>query len=96
MLTLDHALQILTQHKSQLCSKYPIKKMAVFGSFSRNENSQESDLDIAVEFDGAIGLRFTQLAEDLEQILNVKVDLVSMRGIKKKYLDSITPDLKYV
>lgn len=70
--------------------------MAVFGSFSRNENSQESDLDIAVEFDGAIGLRFTQLAEDLEQILNVKVDLVSMRGIKKKYLDSITPDLKYV
>ncbi len=69
--------------------------MAVFGSFSRNENSQESDLDIAVEFDGAIGLRFTQLAEDLEQILNVKVDLVSMRGIKKKYLDSITPDLRY-
>ena len=70
--------------------------MAVFGSFSRNENSQESDLDIAVEFDGAIGLRFTQLAEDLEQILKVKVDLVSMRGIKKKYLDAITPDLKYV
>lgn len=70
--------------------------MAVFGSFSRNENSQESDLDIAVEFDGAIGLRFTQLAEDLEQILNVNVDLVSMRGIKKKYLDAITLDLKYV
>jgi predicted nucleotidyltransferase len=96
MMTLDHALQILSQHKSQLCSKYPIKRMAVFGSFSRNENSQESDLDIAVEFDGPIGLRFIQLAEELEQQLKVKVDLVSFKGIKKKYLDAITPDFKDV
>lgn len=70
--------------------------MAVFGSFSRKENSQESDLDIAVEFDGPIGLRFIQLAEELEQLLKVKVDLVSFKGIKKKYLEVITPDLKYL
>jgi predicted nucleotidyltransferase len=36
------------------------------------------------------------LAEELEDLLKIKVDLVSKKGIKEKYLSSISEDLLYV
>jgi len=70
--------------------------MAIFGSYSRLEQNDSSDLDILVEFSGKIGIRFIDLAEDLENIIGFKVDLVSKKGIKEKYLKSINADLIYV
>jgi len=70
--------------------------MAIFGSYSRNVNSLDSDLDILVEFNDKIGIRFIDLADEIEQIVGVKVDLVSKNGIKEKYFTAIVPDLIYV
>ena len=70
--------------------------MAIFGSYSRGENTDESDLDILVEFNGKIGIRFIDLADDIESIVGLKVDLVSKNGIKRGYLSAIDSDLVYV
>jgi len=70
--------------------------MAIFGSYSRKEQKDTSDLDILVEFSDKIGIRFVDLADDLEKIVGFKVDLVSKKGIKEKYLKSIDSDLIYV
>lgn len=70
--------------------------MAIFGSYSRKEQNDSSDVDILVEFSDRIGIRFIDLAEELEEIIGFKVDLVSKRGIKEKYLKSIDSDLIYV
>ena len=70
--------------------------MAIFGSYSRREQNDSSDLDILVEFSDKIGIRFIDLADDLEKIIGFKVDLVSKKGIKEKYLESINSDLIYV
>ena len=70
--------------------------MAIFGSYSRKEQKDTSDLDILVEFSDRIGIRFVDLADDLEKIVGFKVDLVSKKGIKEKYLKSIDSDLIYV
>lgn len=70
--------------------------MAIFGSYSRSEQDNNSDLDILVEFSDKIGIRFIDLAEDLEAIIGLKVDLVSKKGVKEKYLKSIDSDLIYV
>ena len=70
--------------------------MAIFGSYSRREQSDSSDLDILVEFSDKVGVRFIDLAEELEKIIGFKVDLVSRRGIKDKYLISIDSELIYV
>ena len=96
MRTLQEIQFTLGNHKSQLFNDYPIKSMAIFGSYSRKEQNDSSDLDILVEFSGKIGVRFIDLAEDLENIIGVKVDLVSKNGIKEKYLKSIDSDLIYV
>ena len=70
--------------------------MAIFGSYSRMENNDKSDLDIVVEFKDKIGIRFIDLADEIERILGFKVDLVSKKGIKDKYLQAIDSDLIYV
>jgi predicted nucleotidyltransferase len=46
-----------------------------------------------VEFEGHIGSRFIELADELEDRLGVKVDLVSGKGVKPAYAHCIAPDL---
>jgi uncharacterized protein len=96
MKTLQEIKSTLGSHKSRLFNEYPIKSMAIFGSYSRKEQKDISDIDILVEFSGRIGIRFVDLADDLEKIVGFKVDLVSKKGIKDKYLKSIDSDLIYV
>lgn len=96
MKTLQEVKNILSNHKQRLLHDYPIKSLAIFGSFSRKEQNDLSDLDILVEFSDKIGIRFVDLADDLENIVGCKVDLVSKKGVKAKYLKSIDLDLIYV
>lgn len=86
----------LGNHRNLLFQEYPIKSLAIFGSYSRGENTDDSDLDILVEFNDKIGIRFIDLADEIESIVGLKVDLVSKNGIKKGYLSAIDPDLIYV
>lgn len=96
MKTLQDILKTLRSHKNRLFIDYPIKSLAIFGSYSREEQNDSSDVDILVEFSGRIGVRFIDLAEDLEKIIGFRVDLVSRNGIKEKYLQSIDSELFYV
>ena len=96
MKNLHKILNKLSAHKSELFDQYSLKSLAIFGSFSRNTVHKDSDLDILVEFNAPIGIRFIDLADELEEMLGIKVDLVSKKGIKKKYLDAIEQDLIYV
>jgi uncharacterized protein len=96
MKTLQEIQSLLNAHKNKLYEKYPISSMAIFGSVSRKENNDNSDVDILVEFSGKIGIRFVDLANELEKIVGTKVDLVSKNGIQKKYLNVINKDLIYV
>lgn len=89
-------IQILQQHKEELFNKYPLKSMALFGSYSRGEETVDSDVDVMVELAGPIGIRFLNLNYEIENLLNKKVDLVSKRGIKPGYFAFIEPDLIYV
>ena len=86
----------ITLNRIALFNKYPIHSLAIFGSFSRKEQTESSDLDILVEFKENIGIKFIDLADELEQLLGIKVDLVSKKGIKEKYLRAIENDLIYV
>ena len=96
MRTLQEIKNTLSSHKNRLFRDYPIKSMAIFGSYSRKEQNDTSDLDILVEFSDRIGIRFIDLANDLESIVGFKVDLVSKKGVREKYLKSIDSELIYV
>jgi predicted nucleotidyltransferase len=82
--------------KPVLLKDYPIRHLALFGSVSRLEDNENSDVDIMVEFDRPVGMEFIHLCYELEKILNRKVDLVSRNGIKEKYFNELKEDLIYV
>lgn len=69
----------------------PVLKAYLFGSYSRNTNDSDSDVDLLVELDYSqkIGLQFVQMKLDLEQILESKVDLVSSKSLSKHILPQV-------
>jgi hypothetical protein len=87
---------ILCNYKQELIKKYGLEFIAIFGSYSRGEQNSNSDIDILVDFNKPIGIEFIDLANELETILEHKVDLVSKNGVNKKYLKVIEQELIYV
>jgi uncharacterized protein len=96
MKSLSTILSLILKSKPDLQKKYPIKTIGVFGSVARGDNKENSDVDILVEFEKPIGIEFIDLANELESILEQKVDLISRSGIKPKYFQMIEKDLHYV
>ena len=92
----DEIKSLLATHFPDLARKYYVSSIGLFGSVARNEFSDNSDIDILVDFSQPVGMEFIELAYELEQILKCKVDLVSKNGIKPHYFKSIEKDLIYV
>ncbi|HKZ64768.1 MAG TPA: nucleotidyltransferase family protein [Chitinophagaceae bacterium] len=69
MYSLQNILQILRQHKPDLQKKYPVSKLGVFGSYARGEATENSDIDIAVEINGPMGLALWQWQMKLKPYL---------------------------
>jgi predicted nucleotidyltransferase len=95
MYTLQTILKILRQHKPELQKKYPIGKLGVFGSYARGDANEKSDIDIAVEITGPMGLSFVAMANEIEDLLGKKTDVVPLRSIKTQYLKSDKKDIYY-
>ena len=72
--------QKLTEQISQYLATQPVLKAWVFGSFARNEERPDSDIDLLIQFDlknAKIGLfKYASMIIDLENILHREVDLV--------------------
>jgi predicted nucleotidyltransferase len=96
MTTLSDIRNILGLHKARLAEKYGLNTIAVFGSYSRGQQNEKSDIDILVDFYKPIGIEFIDLANELEMLLKIKVDLVSKKGVKPQYLANIEEELSYV
>jgi predicted nucleotidyltransferase len=95
MHNLQTILTILRQHKPELQRKYPISKLGVFGSYARGEATEKSDIDIAVEITGPMGLDFVTMADEIEELFGIKTDVVPLRAIKPKYLAYVQKDIVY-
>ena len=70
---------MMTKTIAEYFKTQPVLKAWLFGSFSRNEQTPDSDVDIIVLLDKSrpIGLKFFGMWNDLEELLGRKVDLVS-------------------
>lgn len=90
--------EVLIKHKEEFREKYGVSKIAIFGSYAREENTEISDIDILVEFERPIGLKFVELANYLEEILGLKVDLLTPNALKQKpkLWESVKEDIIYV
>ncbi|MFZ5808068.1 MAG: nucleotidyltransferase family protein [Chloroflexota bacterium] len=82
MVTKDQILALLKQNQAYLSTEYGVKRIGVFGSYARGRPTDESDVDIVVEFERPIGFRFVEFAEYLERLLDRQVDVLTPAGIQ--------------
>lgn len=81
--TLVEIRETLRSSKSLLKDKYAVKSLAIFGSYARGEQQETSDVDLLVDFDRPIGgFAFIELADQLEELLGMRVDLLTPRMMK--------------
>ena len=89
-------LERLRELKPILIKDYSVREIGLFGSFSDNTYSENSDIDILVELERPIGWRFFSLEIFLEKSFGRKIDLVTKDALKEQIRDQILKQVKYV
>ncbi|MBU1323523.1 nucleotidyltransferase family protein [Patescibacteria group bacterium] len=85
----------LTQKTIPVLKKYGVAKAAVFGSYARGEAKNNSDIDLLVEIKKNLSLLdFSALKQELQELLNRRVDLIEYSQIKPMLKQSILENAK--
>ena len=73
----------------KLCKQYKVKSFSAFGSVTRDDFKDDSDLDFVVDFEENDPFKYTdlyfQLKENLENLFQRQIDLIEERGIKNQF-----------
>jgi len=100
MLTQERAIKLLRERHTFLASEFGVRRIGLFGSYAKGYANETSDIDIVVESERPIGLRFVELADYLEDLLGRKVDVLTPAGIQniriQQVARSITESIVYV
>ncbi len=91
----EDVIQKIKEHSNEIEFKFGVKKLALFGSVARNENTEKSDLDFVVEYEkGKLGFHsYVGLAVYLEAIFNTKVDLALYNKLRPSIVNDVRKDL---
>lgn len=76
MLVLQDCIKKLADFKAECSQKYGITKLGIFGSVTRKENTEGSDIDIVVEVEKPSLQLMYELEEALKALFACEVDLV--------------------
>ncbi len=94
MLSREKILERLRNEMPFFAREYGVKKIGVFGSFAKAMETEKSDVDVFVEFDRPIGLKFIEFGEYLEKLLGRKTDILTPVGIKSIRLKHVAKDIE--
>jgi len=85
--TLARSLALESDRVSEICRRFDVVRLSLFGSYSRGEARASSDVDLLVEFEAPRSLlHLISLQNELSKALGVRVDLLTR--------DSISPYLR--
>ena len=88
-------LNYLKEHYSEFKNKYNVEKIGLFGSYARDEATENSDIDIFVKMKPSL-FDMVAIKEQIENDLNRKVDIIrEHKNIKPIFLKMIKKDLIY-
>ncbi len=97
MKNIDEIKRKLEELKPLLKKRFKVKRIGVFGSFTRGEQKEESDLDVLVEFYEPVSLLgLVRLENYLTDILGVKVDVVPKKDVRAELRKRILKETVYL
>ncbi|RPH33242.1 MAG: hypothetical protein EHM93_05865 [Bacteroidales bacterium] len=89
----------MTINKDRFQRKYHLKRIGVFGSFARGEQTEKSDIDILIEFEEGTDNLYElkqKLRSEIQSIFKLPVDICREKYIKPFFRDQILQEAKYV
>ena len=84
---------------AEVCRRYSVKELSLFGSAVRGEMRPESDIDIMVEFEPGVRvglIKFESLVDELAALAGRRVDLVTKRGLKPWVRPEVLRDARVI
>lgn len=86
----NEVIRRLQAHRDELTDRYGVKTLALFGSVARGDATEQSDIDLLVEFSRPVGLfGLFELQDHLEAVLECPVDLGTRDGLKPRLRSKI-------
>jgi len=88
----------MRQRLSEVCKRYGVRRLSIFGSVRRDEDLPGSDLDVLVEFepDRTPGLAFITLQDELSAIFGRNVDLNTPDDLSKYFRTSVVKEARQI
>jgi len=97
MLSFKEIEEMLRWEKPCLEERFKVKKIAMFGSFVRDEQTEKSDLDLLVDFAEPVSLLdLAALEVHLSELLEIKVDVVPKEDVRSELKDTIFKEAYYL
>ena len=88
----------LSRHRDavfQAAARYRVTNPRVFGSASRGDDHDGSDLDLLVEtLPGTTLLDLGGLQDELQELLGVSVDVLTLKDLPAKFRDAVAREAK--
>lgn len=86
-----HGIELPTDRIAAFCRRNHIRRLAIFGSFLRDDFGPDSDIDVLVEFEPGKtpGLRFIGLQDELAEMFGRRVDLNTPPCLSRYFRDQV-------
>ncbi|MCX6592919.1 MAG: nucleotidyltransferase family protein [Acidobacteria bacterium] len=97
-MTIATGIEIPLEQLHQICQRYQIHELSLFGSAARGEMRADSDIDLLVEFapDTHLGWRFFDLEIELADLFGRKVDLGTKASLKPRVRANVLRDARVI
>ena len=87
-------LNLLREHKPIMKERFGVTEISLYGSFARDEGTEESDIDVVVKFDKQPNWRrYFGAQVYLEDVFGRKVDMARRHELRKAILPNVDRDL---
>ena len=90
--TTRHGIEIDMDALAEICHRYHVRELSLFGSVLRDDFGDESDIDVLVEYEPKARVSLFDMSDlrfELMALFGRNVDLVSKRGLRPGYREHI-------
>ena len=96
MTSREEILETLGSLTGELRKRYKVRRIGLFGSYARQEQLPDSDIDLLAEFsDDADLFDLAASASFLEERLHHRVDIVPVRALREELKEAVLADVRY-
>ena len=97
MKTKEEVIKVLKHELPYLKQRYGVSNVGLFGSYSRNEQTEHSDIDLLVDFERPIDFfKLFEVEDYLKEKFVIKVEIVTRPVFKDRIKNRILKEVSYV